>query len=79
MIVQLESVYLPTERRVEPQRESPRNSGSMRDTLSDDCPMGSMYLPKEGLSLKENLPGPRIKSEALLSPLPLNPDFSSSF
>jgi hypothetical protein len=37
----------------------------------------SMYLPKEGLSLKENLPGPRIKSEALLSPLPLKPDFSS--
>jgi hypothetical protein len=37
----------------------------------------SVYLPKEGLSLKENLPGPRIKSEALLSPLPLKPDFSS--
>jgi hypothetical protein len=36
----------------------------------------SVYLPKEGLSLKENLPGPRIKSEALLSPLPLKPDFS---
>jgi hypothetical protein len=34
-----------------------------------------MCLPKEGLSLKENLPGPRIKSEALLSPLPLKPDF----
>jgi hypothetical protein len=37
----------------------------------------SVYLPKEGLSRKENLPGPRIKSEALLSPLPLKPDFSS--
>jgi hypothetical protein len=36
-------------------------------------------VPKEGLSLKENLPGPRIKSEALLSPLPLKPDISSFF
>jgi hypothetical protein len=35
-----------------------------------------MYLPNEGLSRKENLPGPRIKSEALLSPLPLKPEFS---
>jgi hypothetical protein len=35
----------------------------------------SVYLPKEGLSRKENLPGPRIKSDALLSPLPLKPDF----